>query len=156
MAKKKSAGEKTVTEFMMGRYGYDEFSKFLIVLSMLLLVVTAVFNIKILYLVAILIMAFAYYRMGSKRIKARKRENDFYLNMIVYKLFPKKKAAAEALMEKTVKYSTFEKSQELGEDDIVYQCYKCRGCGQEIKLESGQGVVKVICPECGNSLVDRV
>ncbi len=156
MAKRKSVGEKTVTEFMMGRYGYDEFSKFLIILSMVLFLLTAFLNIKWLYIVAILVLAFGYYRMGSRKIKARKRENELYLNLIVYRLFPKKKAAAEALMERTVKYATFEKSQELGEDDIVYQCYKCRNCGQEIRLESGQGVVKVLCSECGNSLVDRV
>lgn len=165
MAKKnKGAGNQTVTEFMQGRYGYDEFSKFLIVLGMILLVATvlmqtALINMwaqsKYMYIVALLVLAFGYFRMGSKNIKKRKQENEKYLTFLAK--FSKKAQAKLDREERVRRYATFEAYQELGEDgETVYHCYRCRGCDEILRFEEGTGIVKIICPNCGNSLIDRV
>ncbi len=165
MAKnKKGAGNQTVTEFMVGRYGYDELSKFLIILGMILLVVTVLMQTaridmwaqsKYMYILAILVLAFGYCRMGSKNIKKRKAENEKYLKFI--SKFSKKAQAKLEREERVKKYSTFEAYHELGEDgETVYHCYRCRGCDEILRFEEGTGIVKIICPNCGNSLIDRV
>lgn len=162
MAKKKSAGNKTVTEFMQGRYGYDQLSKFLIVLAMILLVATVFMQTafmdmwaesKYMYIVAIIVLACGYGRMASKNIKKRKAENEAYLRFM--SRFSKKAQAQLDREERNRKYATFEMSKELGEDGIVYSVYKCRGCGSEQRFAENKGVIKIICPECGNELVDR-
>lgn len=164
MAKKKGAGNQTVTEFMVGRYGYDQFSRFLIILAMVLLVATVLMQTafidmwaqsKYMYIVAILVLAFGYYRMASKNIKKRKKENEAYLKFMSN--FSKKARAQLDREERNRKYATFEAFQELGEDGVtVYRCYRCRNCGEELRFEEGQGVMKIQCPNCDNSLVDRI
>ena len=55
------------------------------------------------------------------------------------------------------KYANFEAYTELGEDgETVYRCYRCRKCDVVIRYEAGGGIVKVVCPECGTNLVDRL
>ena len=163
MAKKKSLRNTTITEFMTGRYGYDEFSKLLIILSILLMVVTVLLQsyagmwqlARFMYLIAIIILGFGYYRMGSKKIQKRKAENEKYLRFIAP--FSKKAKMKLERDETTKKYVNFEMFTELGEDgETVYKCYRCRKCGVVLRYEAGGGIVKVICPECGTNLVDRL
>ena len=80
MAKKrKKISEITVTEFMTGRYGYDELSKLLVIISMVLMAGTLLIQSKlgmwglskIMYIIALLFLGFGYYRMASKNIKRR-------------------------------------------------------------------------------------
>ena len=161
--RKKGESGKTVTEFMMGRYGYDELSKALIVLGMVLLVATVLMQTALIgmwaqsrymYIVAVLVLAAGYIRMGSKNIKKRKAENEKYLKFI--SKFSKKAQAKLEREDRIRKYATFEAYQELGEDgETVYRCYRCRGCDEILRFEEGSGIVKIVCPNCGNSLVDR-
>lgn len=145
---------QTVSEFMVGRYGYDKFSRFLVVLSMILMVLTVFLNLKYLYIIAIVVLAFGYYRMVSKNIKRRKREYDIYVS-IVSKLGFRKKTNQEA-PGGVKKYANFEVTQELGDDEeTVYYCYKCRGCGREIREPENKGIVKIVCPDCGKQFIDR-
>ena len=76
MAKKrKKISEITVTEFMTGRYGYDELSKLLVIISMVLMAGTLLIQSKlgmwglskIMYIIALLFLGFGYYRMASKQ-----------------------------------------------------------------------------------------
>ena len=58
---------------------------------------------------------------------------------------------------KAKKYRTFEVHKELGEDgETVFAVYTCRGCGHVLRFEENQGLIKVICPECKNELLDRI
>lgn len=151
---KKKLRDQTVTEFMVGRYGYDKFSRFLIVLSMVLMILTVFLNLKYLYIIALVVLAFGYYRMISRNIKRRKRENEIYTSIVSKFSFRKKPEQAEA--NGVRKYADFEVYQEIGEDEeTVYYCYKCRGCGHEIREPEGQGIVKIVCPDCGKQLLDR-
>lgn len=147
---------QTVTEFMVGRYGYDKFSQFLIILAMILMVLTVLLKFRYLYIVAILVLIFGYYRIASKNIKRRKRELELY-TAIASKFSFKKKQQDPAFVAGGVKrYADFEVTQELGDDEeTVYYCYKCRSCGEEVREPEGKGVIKVVCPGCGKEFVDR-
>ena len=153
----------TVTEFMTGRYGQDEVSKVLIIASMVLMVGTLLaqtsFGLwqlsKYLYVVALLLLGFGYYRMGSKNIKRRTAERMAYLKFIA----PFSRSARQKLekQDEVKKYANFEAYTELGEDGVtVYKCYRCRKCDVVVRYEAGGGIVKVVCPECGTNLVDRL
>ena len=164
MAKKrKSIMDTTVTEFMTGRYGYDEVSKVLIIASIVLLAATMLLQTslglwnasKFVYIIALLLLGFGYYRMGSKNIKRRTAERMAYLKFIA----PFSKIARQKLekQDEVKKYANFEAYTELGEDGVtVYKCYRCRKCDVVVRYEAGGGIVKVVCPECGTNLVDRL
>lgn len=164
MAKKrKKISEITVTEFMTGRYGYDELSKLLVIISMVLMAGTLLIQSKlgmwglskIMYIIALLFLGFGYYRMASKKIKRRTAERRAYLKFIS----PFSAKARQKLENENAakKYANFEAYTELGEDgETVYRCYRCRKCDVVVRYEAGGGIVKVVCPECGTNLVDRL
>lgn len=156
MAKKKGFGKMTVSEFLNGRYGFDELSKMLIILAMIFMVVSVLFTYnKYVYLVAIIVLILGYGRMASKNIKKRRAENNAYLKLIS-PISRKAKIKLEQEM-KAKKYRTFEMYRELGEDgETVYAVYTCRGCGHQLRFEENQGLMKIICPNCGNELLDRI
>lgn len=145
---------QTVSEFMVGRYGYDKLSQFLILLSMVLMLLSVFLNVKYMYLIAILALALGYYRMASKNIKRRKKENEVFLSIV--SKFKLKKKFDQTENEGVKRYADFIVTQELGNDEeTVYYCYKCRGCGREIREPENKGIVKIVCPDCGRQLIDR-
>ena len=155
--------DTTVTEFMTGRYGYDEVSKVLIIVAMVLLVVTLLAQTKLglwglsryVYVVALIFLGLGYGRMASKKIKKRTAEREAYLKLI--SPFSAKARQKLENQDQVKKYANFEAYTELGEDgETVYKCYRCRKCDVVVRYEAGGGIVKVICPECGTNLVDRV
>lgn len=156
MAKRKPLHKTTVSEFLHGRYGFDELSKIMIIASMVLMVVSVLITYnRWIYLVAIIILGLGYWRMCSKNIKKRKAENMAYLRMISG--FSRKARTKLEQDDKAKKYRTFEMHKELGEDgETVYAVYTCRGCGKELRFEENQGLIKIICPECNNELLDRI
>lgn len=156
MAKKKGLGKVTVTEFMTGRYGYDKLSRFLIVVSIVLMILAVFcgYN-KYLYLIAIIILALGYGRMGSRNVKKRKRENEIYMAIASKFTFWKKDAPQPEGPAGVKRYATFIVTQEMDDDGTIYSVYKCRGCGEELRYPENQGIIKVICPVCKNELVDR-
>ena len=153
----------TVTEFMTGRYGYDELSKMLVIAATVLLAGTmlvqtqlGLWNMsKFMYIIALLVLGFGYYRMGSKNIKRRTAERMAYLKLIAP--FSAKVRMKLEKQDEVKKYANFEAYSELGEDgETVYGCYRCRKCDVVVRYEAGGGIVKVVCPECGTNLVDRL
>ena len=91
----------------------------------------------------------------SHNYKKRKAENAAYLKLIA----PMSRKARTKLEQemKAKKYRTFEVHKELGEDgETVFAVYTCRGCGHVLRFEENQGLIKVICPECKNELLDRI
>ena len=146
----------TVSEFLHGRYGFDDFSKMLVILSIALMVIAVLLTYnKYIYIAAIIVLAWGYGRMFSKNIKKRKAENRAYLKFI--SSFSKKAKLKLEREEQDKKYRTFEMSKELGEDgETVYAVYTCRGCGKVLRFEENQGLVKIVCPNCGNELLDRI
>ena len=60
--------------FMYGRYGIDQFSKFLLVVSIVLLFISTIFRNGLLYLLALAIMIYLYIRCFSKNYEKRYAE----------------------------------------------------------------------------------
>ena len=78
--------------FMMGRYGVDQFSKFLTIFTIVLMVL-GLFIHPILYYLGIVGMIYMYFRIFSKNWTKRSAENQWYLrkSYAVRTWFDKKK-----------------------------------------------------------------
>lgn len=151
--KKKQSG-KTVTEFMMGRYGYDQLSQMLIILSMVLMVLAALGGGRWVYLVAIVVLAIGYGRMLSRNSKKRQQENLKYLAFLGKFSKKYRQAQRKGTKDQPIRYADFEAYQQQ-EEGTQYNYYRCRKCGQTVRVPQGKGIVKITCPECGNTFVDR-
>ena len=64
--------------FMMGRYGNDRLNQCLLTLAMILLILSW-FTTDAFYMVAVLILVYAYYRMFSKNTYKRYAENQRFV-----------------------------------------------------------------------------
>lgn len=117
-------------EFMQGRYGSDQLSKFMLGVCLVCLVVNIFTNVRIVYYVSLVLLALCYYRMFSKNYAKRSAENQKYLNL-VWKI----KARFSRMKTRIVQSKD-------------YHIYKCPACGQKIRIPRGKGKICVTCPKC--------
>ena len=69
--------------FMYGRYGSDQLNLFLIVLYLLLYFLSAVTGFFLLYWLSLILVCVAIFRILSRNIPARRRENDKFLRGVL-------------------------------------------------------------------------
>lgn len=131
--------------FMQGRYGVDEFSRFLIwmVIAFWLLAIvirmggsgshTAAAAGTICDYISFAAIIYSWFRMFSKNIVKRQNENRMYLK---YKQ----------------KISGIFKSESK---DKSHKIYKCPKCGQKIRVPKNKGKIAISCPNCSTEFVKR-
>lgn len=129
--------KRKMQQFMIGRYGADPLSRFISFCMIALLAVNLFVRNGILYWIAVLLLGICYYRMFSKNIGARFRENERYLNLRfrVSEGWKRRKYYIGQLKE--------------------YHIYKCPGCGQKIRIPRGRGRVSIHCPKCNTDFIKR-
>lgn len=119
-----------VMRFMQGRYGTDQFSRFLISVSVILLILTLFCRSNIPYYIAVVILIYAYYRMFSRKVSSRYAENQKYLS---------------------VKYKVLGRFNNLKfriKDSKTHKIYRCPSCSQKIRVPKGKGRISIRCPRC--------
>jgi len=116
--------------FMMGRYGVDQFSKFLIGVALVLWVLNMFTHRFFLYVLALALMVYTYYRMFSRNIQKRYQENQKFLQ-IKNKLVRKFKSEKEIMKQRK-----------------THHIYRCPGCRQKIRVPRGKGRICITCPKC--------
>lgn len=121
--------EKLVT-FMQGRYGIDEFSQVLMVVSMLCVFVDMFAGTGVLYVLGSLGLVYTVFRMYSKNIAARRKELNWY-----------------ALKARKPK-AWFRLANKKWQNRKTTKYFKCKKCGQVMSVPRGVGTIKVTCPKC--------
>jgi len=123
--------------FMYGRYGLDQFSRGLVILSLILSIAASFSRVFLLILIAYIPFVYAVVRILSKNYPRRNRENQLYCRMMddIKKKFSSLKLSLVGT--KTHKY------------------YKCTRCKQSIRVPRGKGKICITCPKCRNEFVRR-
>ena len=120
---------------MIGRYGQDELGKFILSLTLILLVINLFVKTSVLSTVALILIFYSYYRIFSRDTSTRYTENKKFLDTI------------EPLRRK------FFTSKNKYENRKVYKYIKCPSCKLEMKVPKGKGKIKVTCKSCGNKFI---
>lgn len=143
--------------FMQGRYGADEFSRFLTGASLVVLILEMITKWYALTFVFWAIFIFLYYRMFSRDYGKRQQENQKYLNARYkcrakwYQMFHKK----DSSYNRYDKGSGFEKLKRDMQQRKQYHIYKCPSCSQKIRIPRGKGKIMVSCPKCHIEFMKR-
>lgn len=116
--------------FMMGRYGADGLSKIYIAVAFILLIVSMFSKLNIIYILAMLILVYTYYRMFSRNIPKMYAQNQKYLNLR-YKI--------------AAKWGSIKKHWAQRKEFHFYKCPKCK---QKIRVPKGKGKICITCPKC--------
>ena len=147
--------------FMQGRHGNDEFSQFLMIVGLIMLIASNFLKTGIVHTLAWVLLIYAYFRVMSRNIPKRQQENRKFLEMKAKFLSRKpagtsgtggwKQRKAKKQQAKQNDYSDY--AQEADVENYNY--YRCRNCGQIVRVPKGKGTVKITCPECKNTFTDR-
>ncbi|MCI6868335.1 MAG: hypothetical protein MR871_10410 [Lachnospiraceae bacterium] len=124
--------KKRFMDFMSGRYGTDELSKFMLAVCLVLLVINIFTGVQGVYLIALVLLGVCYFRMFSRNYVKRSEENRKYLDTVwkIKNWFLKKK-------NRIIQSKDF-------------HIYKCPSCGQKIRIPRGKGKICITCPKCRN------
>lgn len=132
-------------QWMYGRYGNDELSLAIWIVSLVLLVISSIlsafaktggallyvaFGIRILGLAMLIWMMF---RMFSKNIARRRAENYKFL------------AFSRSLK------GIFRRRP----DAKTHRYFKCPGCGQTVRVPRNKGKINITCPKCGVKFIKK-
>ena len=125
---------------MQGRYGVDQLSKFLLILGLVVVVISALFNSRvslILYILGWVLVIYCYFRVFSRNIPKRYAEN-------------------QAFLAKTYKIRMFfQKQKNIWQQRKTHHIYTCPSCKQKIRIPKGKGKIEVRCPKCGATFIKK-
>ena len=122
--------------FMQGRYGIDQLNSFLMIVCVICFIVNMFIGSIVLTFIAYGTWLFVIFRMFSKNIYARNRENDKYLNFFS-------------------PLSRWLKLKLMSKQDPSNKYFSCPKCKQMVRLPKGHGTVVVTCPNCQNKFEKR-
>lgn len=121
--------------FMFGRYGGDELSKALLVLSFILLLIMNFVpkDLRFLIILAYIPVIICMFRIFSRNIYKRRNENYKYLKI--------KNNIVMWFKNNINRIKTLKN----------YKYYTCSNCKQKLRVPRGKGKISITCPKCNSS-----
>lgn len=127
--------------FMIGRYGMDQFGRFLssVLLALIIfnLLIPAALPSRILWALEWIVLIILYARMFSKNINKRYQENEAFLRRQFY--------VSEWWKKWKFRYQESRK----------YHIYRCPNCKQKVRVPRGRGRISIHCPKCGTDFIKK-
>ena len=123
--------------FSYGRYGNDEFSRFLLYSGLGLFVIHTVTRIRFLYTLALLVILYNCFRTLSKNHQKRYMERQAYL-------------AYKAKFD-----SKFALQKRMWNERKTHRFFSCPGCKTVMRVPKGKGKIEITCPKCHNNFIKK-
>lgn len=124
-------------QLLQGRNGVDDLGIFLICSSFVLLIISLPLDSFALSLIAYGLLIYAYFRVLSKNLSARREENRRYLSERERLRFKVQSKKLELTARRTYKY------------------LKCRKCHKKMRVPRGKGKIEVTCPHCKEKFITK-
>ena len=124
-------------KLMIGRYGVDQLSYGMIILSLILMVVGLFTKWEPINYITMALIVLGYLRMFSKNINKRYQENQKFLkwwNPIKFKWQG---------FVKRIKQSK------------THRFFKCPSCKKQLRVPKGKGKINITCPHCQTKFESR-
>jgi hypothetical protein len=123
--------------FMVGRYGFDQFTRALVICSLILSVITSITRISGLFILAYIPFFYALFRSFSRDIQKRSQENMAFMRFTSNLKGKWNHLKLWLVGTKTHKYFT------------------CSKCKQTIRVPRGKGKIVITCPKCKTEFARR-
>lgn len=123
--------------FMYGRYGNDTLNYAIMILWLVLATVNLFAHSLILYLIYTALLVLSFYRMLSRKVAVRSRENAKFLQLL---------SAARGRAAR----------QRSRAADKSHKYIKCKTCGAQLRVRREKGKHTVKCPKCGGKFDVRI
>ena len=123
--------------WMMGRNGTDQLSLACLIFGIMLSLVAQLFFWPLIFL-SYLLYFWMLFRMFSRNLPARQRENQAFLRV----------------WNPVVRWFSFQKTR--FRDRKLYRYFRCPQCGLRLRAPKGRGKIQVTCQKCHTQFVKRV
>ncbi len=112
--------------FMLGRYGSDKLNGALLLTGVVLMVLGSIFKgLAFLTLLAYIPLVWCIFRMYSRNLEARRRENAAFLNFFAHL------------------------------KDREHRYFRCPRCKQTVRVPRGRGKINIRCPKCNERFIRK-
>lgn len=128
----------SLQRFFYGRNGSDHLSIFILICSILLSLLGQLLRIKWLFLFYYLGVIIALYRILSKNVYQRRRENQWFLLKIQE-------------ITKTTKLW-----KRMYQERHTHKYLKCPECKQRLRVPKGKGKIEITCSKCKHHFIKTV
>ncbi len=124
---------------MAGRYGRDQLNNFLSIVCVILLILSmatrrAFRGSGIFFYLAVLLLAWIYFRAFSRNYAKRVAENQRFLDI------------------RTGLFGSFSrKKREMQDTNHAY--FRCPNCRKRLRVPKGKGRISIHCPQCGTDFI---
>ena len=122
--------------FMAGRNGNDQFNLFLLIVELVLIVLSS-FTGGLLFVLALALLVYIYFRMLSRNLYKRQDENGRYLRA-KYKVESRLRLLLERWKQRR-----------------DYKFFVCPSCRATLRVPKGRGKIKIVCRKCGTSFTGK-
>lgn len=124
-------------QWMSGRYGTDEFSRFLLIAGLGLSLLEMLFRIPLLSILGLVLVVYATMRGLSRDQSRRLKENQWYQK------------------HKRNVTQWYYRLKNKNQQRKVYRFYKCPSCKQKLRVPKGKKKIKITCPNCSTQFVKK-
>ncbi len=130
-------------KFMAGRYGGDQLNRVISISAVVFLVISLIILRKVpilgtlLWVLALALIIFCYYRTFSRDIAKRSAENQKFMSLRYKQAVNKQRRAERAAQSKDFKF------------------FKCPKCGVLNRIPRGKGKIQITCPKCGEQFIRK-
>ena len=121
-------------KFMLGRYGSDQMNLALVVLAVFLALLAGIVKSPIIQAIGLALIIYALFRMLSKNVAARRKENNWFLHWS---------------QPVTTKLGNFLTRRLAEHNDKEHRYFSCSTCRARLRVPKNRGTLQVTCPKCG-------
>lgn len=125
--------EHKLAEWLRGRNGSDELSTCALVVAIVLVAANMLLHSFLVSVIALALMAYAWWRMSSKDLEARENENGVFVEFL------------------GPMHSWVQSPAQAVAETRTHKHIKCPECGQRVRVPRGKGKVRITCPKCHNT-----
>ena len=125
-----------IARFLYGRYGSDQLNIALIIFSLVISIVMRFTPVWSLGYLCYILLGFSVFRMLSRNIEARRKENLMFLK-IVWPFKNWTQYTSRKVKDKTHKY------------------YKCPKCKAVLRVPKGRGKIQITCTKCKHEFIKK-
>ena len=123
--------------FMMGRYGGDALNLCLLVFTFILSFIFMFIPVYWVRLLLYLPLGWAVFRMLSRNIAARQRENRAFVGFFARIT------------------GWFSKKRRRMQDKKTHRFFACPQCKQTVRVPKGKGKIEITCPRCHTTFIRK-
>ena len=123
--------------WMSGRYGYDELSRSLSYVVLVLLLLSCISRLQFLSPLALVLWFWIMFRSMSRNISKRREERAAYLRFTG-----------------RIK-SWFSLKRKAWKDRKTHRYFRCKRCKTVLRVPKGKGKIKITCSKCQSEMIKK-